>query len=103
MKDREGCLADARAGLAHLHSLGFVHIDINPSNIMLDHQGDAVIIDFDSCTPVGASLENVGRTWPWYDEGLMIAVPESDLQALDEVAEWMIEKEEKDYKFGVEW
>jgi serine/threonine protein kinase len=31
-------------GIKHLHSLGLVHNDINPSNIMLDEHGIPVII-----------------------------------------------------------
>lgn len=55
------------SGIRHIHSLGLVHNDINPKNIMRD--GDRwVIIDFDSCRPVGGSLEGVGRTYEWYDE-----------------------------------
>jgi len=36
-------------GLLFLHTLGFVHNDINLTNIMLDNKGMPVIIDFDSC------------------------------------------------------
>jgi serine/threonine-protein kinase len=34
------------AGLAHAHGVGIVHRDFKPSNIMLDHQGRAIILDF---------------------------------------------------------
>jgi len=41
-------------GLHFLHAtLGLVHNDINPTNTMLDHEGNAVIVDFDSCMPIG--------------------------------------------------
>ena len=56
------------AGLKHLHSLGLVHNDINPSNIMLDEDDEAVIIDFDSCSTYGTSLATTKRTYGWYDE-----------------------------------
>lgn len=60
-KDYSCVLAGIEDGIKHLYSLGLVHNDINPSNIMLD--GDrAVIIDFGSCRKVGQSLEGVGRT-----------------------------------------
>lgn len=49
------------SGLKHLHSLGLVHNDVNPSNIMSDGD-DWVLIDFGSCRRVGESLDHVGRT-----------------------------------------
>ena len=49
-------LEDILKGIRHLHSLGLVHNDINPANIMLDNNGTAVLIDFDSCRRVGESL-----------------------------------------------
>ena len=54
-------------GIQHLHSLGLVHNDINPSNIMID-EDRAIIIDFGSCRKLGESLENVGRTYEWCDD-----------------------------------
>lgn len=35
-------------GIKHLHPLGLVHNDINPSNTMLDEHGIPMIIDFGS-------------------------------------------------------
>ena len=36
--------SDIKAGLDFLHSLGLVHDDINPRNVMLDDDGHAIII-----------------------------------------------------------
>lgn len=47
--DVEKCLSGMADGIAHLHSLGLVHNDINPGNIMLRDGFTPVIIDFDSC------------------------------------------------------
>ena len=49
--DPEAVLCDVREGLNHLHSLGLVHDDLNPLNIMLDEQGHTVIIDLISVVP----------------------------------------------------
>ncbi|KAF9008444.1 kinase-like domain-containing protein [Cyathus striatus] len=45
----EAILTGIRQGLDHIHSLGLVHDDINPRNIMIDDDGEPVIIDFNSC------------------------------------------------------
>ncbi|KAJ5583078.1 hypothetical protein N7535_001698 [Penicillium sp. DV-2018c] len=41
-------LAGVESGLKHLHPLGLVHKDINPSNITIDNHR-TIIIDFGSC------------------------------------------------------
>ncbi|KAH6630992.1 hypothetical protein B0J18DRAFT_422782 [Chaetomium sp. MPI-SDFR-AT-0129] len=87
-KDYSAVLAGVESGLKHLHALGLVHNDINPSNIMLD--GDkAVIIDFESCRRVGESLEDCGRTYEWYDEEVNTSLPQNDLDALEEIRIWL--------------
>ncbi|KAF9893183.1 hypothetical protein FE257_011606 [Aspergillus nanangensis] len=75
-------------GIRHLHSLGIVHNDINPSNIMFD--GDIpILIDFGSCRPEGSSLCSVGRTYEWYDDTVREATPSNDLDALQEMRSWL--------------
>lgn len=79
-------------GLRFLHeTLGLVHNDINPSNIMLGDTGDAVIIDFDSCLPIGQEMGfRKGGTFGWTSEPPpSIAVPENDLYALTLIAKFM--------------
>lgn len=43
------------AAIKHLHSLGTVHNDINPANIMLDEDDTLNLIDFDSILARDAS------------------------------------------------
>lgn len=47
-------LEDILKGIRHLHSLSLVHNDVNPVNIMLDGDGTAVLVDFDSCRGIGS-------------------------------------------------
>ena len=61
--DEERIVSDVMAGLAFLHSIGLVHDDINPHNIMLDDGGRAVIIDFDSCVPLGSRSRGGTPGW----------------------------------------
>jgi serine/threonine protein kinase/Flp pilus assembly protein TadD len=55
-------------GLAEAHSLGVVHRDLKPQNIMIDKNGNAKIMDFG----IARSVKDKGITGP----GVMIGTPE---------------------------
>jgi len=65
--DRDVIVSGVAKGLQFLHdTLGLVHNDINPTNIMLNNQGHPVIIDFDSCAPIGQDMHGrKGGTFGW--------------------------------------
>lgn len=87
-EDYSRIMEGIESAIKHLHLLGLVQNDINPSNIMLDGE-EAIIIDFDSCRRQGESLENVGRTYEWYDEKVRVSLPQNDLDALEEIRIWL--------------
>lgn len=66
-------LPGIKEGIRHLHSLGYVHNDLNPSNIMITEDDMPVIIDFDAATPPGAALDQVKRTYGWFDPETLVA------------------------------
>ena len=65
--DAEKYIREVADALAYIHSLNTVHLDVKPSNILLNSRGEAVLIDFGiskhydsageqtSSTPVGIS------------------------------------------------
>jgi serine/threonine protein kinase/Tfp pilus assembly protein PilF len=55
-------------GLSEAHRLGVIHRDLKPSNIMIDQEGNALIMDFG----IARSLEGKGIT----GAGVMIGTPE---------------------------
>ncbi|KIJ41824.1 hypothetical protein M422DRAFT_171794 [Sphaerobolus stellatus SS14] len=61
--DPESVICDIEAGLKHIHALGIVHDDINPSNIMLDEDGRAVIIDFNTAGEPGPTESRGTPGW----------------------------------------
>jgi serine/threonine protein kinase len=88
MKERLGGILD---GIQHLHSLGLVHNDITPSNIMLDDDGTLVLIDFDSCRKVGELLceTETKRTHGWHDPDVKTVSERNDLDAFLELRTWL--------------
>jgi serine/threonine protein kinase len=99
LKDREKVLHGIKSGISHLHSLGLVFNDLNPSNIMLLDDDTPIIVDFDSCRRIGQDLKGVGRTYEWFDEQVSISCLQNDLDALKEITEWLSEKDMKNFQF----
>ena len=90
--DRDVIVSGIAKGLQFLHdTIGLVHNDINPSNIMLDDQGHPVIIDFDSCAPIGQDMD--GRktgTFGWVRKPEpRICTVESDDYALSLIGQYL--------------
>lgn len=94
------CLSGIEAGLRHLHSLGIVHNDINPTNIMFDEDQHPIIIDFDSCREIGAPLHNVKRTFSWYKKDVSVSRESNDLDALEEIKVWITGTDPDEFAFS---
>lgn len=80
------CWNAIKGGIEHLHSLGLIHNDLNPRNIMLKPDDTPVIIDFDSCRRDGDKLLK-GGTWGWTDENVQYASPKNDYDGLKRIYE----------------
>lgn len=88
--DKSHCLLGIKAGVRHLHNLGLVHNDLNPSNIMMDGD-DAVIIDFDSCKREGEELGLKGGTLEWALGNQAYARRENDIYSLSKIEDALFE------------
>jgi serine/threonine protein kinase len=86
--DKESCMEGITAGVRHLNSLGLAHNDLKPSNIMLNRDDKAVIIDFGSCRAFGETLITAG-TRGWIDEDFTSSDLEHDLVALGKLQSWL--------------
>lgn len=81
-------------GISHLHSLGLVHCDINPKNVVLD--GDTlVIIDFDSCRKEGERLGMKAGTRGWTDESFTVANRQNDYYGLAKIRMFLSDRKTK--------
>jgi serine/threonine protein kinase len=74
-----------RNGISHIHSLGFAHNDINPSNIMFDDNNTLVIIDFDLCLPFESILTTTKQTPGWHDPEVQTSDPRNDWDVVLEI------------------
>ncbi|KAE8152810.1 kinase-like protein [Aspergillus avenaceus] len=89
------------AAIKHLHSLGLVHNDINPANIMLDGEGTLILIDFDSCRNIGESLRSTEtkRTRHWHDPAVEISIEKNDIDAFKDLQTWLTGSTSEDFIF----
>ncbi|KNG88761.1 hypothetical protein ANOM_002816 [Aspergillus nomiae NRRL 13137] len=97
----KGSLEGILAAIRHLHSLGLVHNDINPANIMLDEDGTFILIDFDSCRYIGESLRNTEtkRTRHWHDPSVDISLEKNDLDAFKDLQIWLTGPADEEFLF----
>ena len=83
-------LSEVEAGICHLHSLRFIHNDLNSMNIMITESDTSIIIDFDSCLEIGAPIKNLKRMYGWYDREVQLSQKSNDLAALQELQVWLL-------------
>ncbi|KAL3440048.1 hypothetical protein BJX65DRAFT_300736 [Aspergillus insuetus] len=71
------------AAIKHLHLLGLVHNNINPTNITLDNNGTLVLIDFNNYCYIRKHLRNtkIKRTHHWHGPYVEIWLKENDFDA----------------------
>lgn len=86
--DISACINGIRDGIAHLHSLGYAHNDLNPMNIALDKCDQPVVLDFGSCRKFGEQLLS-GGTPGWIDEDYSISARQHDESALEKIELWL--------------
>lgn len=92
-------LPGIKQGIQHLHSLGWIHNDLNPSNIMITEKDIPVIIDFDSVRSPGMGLDQTKRTHGWFDPRVSVAQASNDLDALAELQVWLCGQSADDFRF----
>jgi serine/threonine protein kinase len=88
--DAKHLLQCIREGVRHLHSLGIIHCDLNPTNILMWGES-AVIADFDSCQMKGKKLGLKAGTRGWTSDNFKYALAENDQYGLSLIEEYLLE------------
>lgn len=93
--DKKPFLAALLSAVKYLHSIGMAHNDINPSNIMVNESGMPVLIDFDSCKPLGKPLTFSRGTPGWTEEDIsadyLFSKASHDLYGVAKISDWFDE------------
>ncbi|KAK4702515.1 hypothetical protein P7C70_g3707, partial [Phenoliferia sp. Uapishka_3] len=90
--DHQMVLRDIGNAIQHLHSLGIIHNDINPGNIMLPADDSrAVLIDFDSAIPEGYRFNSKDRRYTarFSLDVLEVSERRNDLYGLERIRMWL--------------
>lgn len=71
-EQRKRCIEALKDAVQHLHDLGLAHNDLNPMNVLFTDDGQPVLIDFETCCPIGTKLTKEGDVGGWED-GIPVA------------------------------
>ena len=94
--DKEAFMRALESAIYHLHSLGWAHNDLNPTNVLVDDSGAGggmpVLIDFGSARKIGSLLGTSRGTSGWIEGGMedyTTSEKEHDTFALGKMRLWL--------------
>lgn len=98
-------LWDLAGALHYIHSVGVVHNDIKPSNILYSKTRGAVLIDFGIASDAAVLNHNAGTPWYLPPEYLSRRMrgPPGDIFALGVSMLWVLRKYKLPDKHAAEW
>lgn len=83
-------LQDIKNGIEHLHSIGYIHGDISPANIMFDADDKTVIIDFDCARALGEAISDGDKQGTkFFTRAATLAEKENDYYSITCVQSFM--------------
>ncbi|KAI0487154.1 kinase-like domain-containing protein [Xylaria cf. heliscus] len=92
IQDKELFMESLGSAVRHLHSLGWAHNDINPTNVLVAEDGRPILIDFDSARKIGKKLGSSRGTKGWIDcemKDYTTSETQHDTSALAKLRTWL--------------
>ncbi|KAE8165197.1 hypothetical protein BDV40DRAFT_297788 [Aspergillus tamarii] len=94
--DKKAFMNALESAISHLHSLGWAHNDLNPTNVLVDDSaasgGMPVLIDFGSAGKIGSVLGTSRGTSGWFEgriEDYTTSKKEHDIFAREKMRLWL--------------
>ncbi|KAI1180210.1 kinase-like domain-containing protein [Nemania sp. FL0916] len=90
--DKRLFIESLTAAIDHLHSLGWAHNDLNPSNVLVAEDMRPILIDFGSSRRIGDKLSTSRGTKGWIEcemKDYTTSETQHDLWALAKLATWI--------------
>ncbi|GAP89015.1 putative serine threonine protein kinase [Rosellinia necatrix] len=92
IQDKGLFMESLESAIHHLHSLGWAHNDLNPTNILVTEDGRPILIDFGSTRRIGDKLSTSRGTKGWIDcemKDYTTSDTRHDASALTKVRTWL--------------
>ncbi|KAF7557031.1 hypothetical protein G7046_g6147 [Stylonectria norvegica] len=67
IQDKDVFIDSLQSAIHHVHSLGWAHNDLNPTNVLVADDGRPVLIDFGSARRIGEKMTMSRGTKGWID------------------------------------
>ncbi|KAB5558336.1 kinase-like domain-containing protein [Coniochaeta sp. 2T2.1] len=92
IQDRELFIESLASPIRHLHSLGWAHNDLNPTNVLVAEDKRPILIDFGSARRIGEELSSSRGTKGWIDcemKDYTMSETRHDTSALAKLRTWL--------------
>lgn len=92
IQDKELFIDALESALHHLHSLGWAHNDVNPTNVLVAEDKRPILIDFGSARRIGEELSTSRGTEGWIDcdmKDYTVSETQHDTSALKKFRTWL--------------
>ncbi|KZZ99740.1 Protein kinase-like domain protein [Moelleriella libera RCEF 2490] len=92
IQDKELFIESLESAIHHLHSLGWAHNDLNPTNVLVAEDMRPILIDFGSARRIGDKLSTSRGTKGWIDcemKDYTTSEIRHDISALTKIRAWL--------------
>ncbi|POR35871.1 Serine/threonine protein kinase [Tolypocladium paradoxum] len=92
IRDKQLFMESLESAIRHVHSLGWAHNDLNPTNILVTEDSRPILIDFGSARRIGEKLSTSRGTKDWINcdmKDYTTSETGHDTSALTKICTWL--------------